>query len=103
MAIARRLHARLFSVLLLGFVLAMPLPAQAGGSPGPAAALTSDDLFDQSVVRDLRLTMKASDWEALVEHYLEDTYYRADMEWQGEVVPIVGLRSRGSGSRNPHK
>ncbi len=103
MAIARRLHVRLFNVLLLGFVLATPLPAQAGGSPGPAAALTSDDLFDQSVVRDLRLTMKASDWEALVEHYLEDTYYRADMEWQGEVVPIVGLRSRGSGSRNPHK
>jgi spore coat protein CotH len=103
MAIPSRLRSRLPVVLFLGLLLALPLPALAGGSPASAPALTSDDLFDQTVVRDLRLTMKASDWDTLVEHYLEDTYYRADMEWQGQVVPIVGVRSRGSGSRNPYK
>jgi len=68
-----------------------------------AAQPTADDLFDPSVLRDIHLTMKADDWETLKDHYLEDTYYRADFEWSGTVVPIVGIRSRGSGSRDPHK
>ena len=89
--------------LLIGLVAALPAAAQPRAGAVDAPALTSDALFDQTAVRDLRLTMKASDWDTLVEHYLEDTYYRADLEWQGQVVPIVGVRSRGSGSRNPYK
>ena len=69
----------------------------------PAAAQTADDLFDPSTLNDVRLTMKGDDWETLKEHYLEDTYYRADFHWRGTTVPIVGVRSRGTGSRNPHK
>jgi hypothetical protein len=69
----------------------------------PAAAQTADELFDPSVLNDVRLTMKADDWQTLKDHYLEDTYYRADFHWRGTTVPIVGVRSRGSGSRNPHK
>ena len=106
MVTAGRLRARhIAGVILLGLALVLPVTALAGQRPAAAAAaaLTSDDLFDQSVVGDIRLTMKASDWDALVEHYLEDTYYPADMAWQGQVVPIVGVRSRGSGSRNPYK
>ena len=70
---------------------------------GPAAAQTADDLFDPSALNDVRLTMKADDWQTLKDHYLEDTYYRADFHWRGTTVPIVGVRSRGSGSRNAHK
>ena len=69
----------------------------------PAAAQTGDELFDASVLNDVRLTMKADDWQALKDHFLEDTYYRADFHWRGTTVPIVGVRSRGTGSRNPHK
>lgn len=69
----------------------------------PAAAQTGDELFDASVLNDVRLTMKADDWQTLKDHYLEDTYYRADFHWRGTTVPIVGVRSRGTGSRNPHK
>lgn len=69
----------------------------------PAAAQTAGELFDPSVLNDVRLTMKADDWQTLKDHFLEDTYYRADFEWRGTVVPIVGVRSRGSGSRNGHK
>jgi spore coat protein H len=99
-----RLAAGVLLVALLAVAMVVPAAAQPRPSTAtPAPILTADDLFDQSVVRDLRLTMRASDWDALVEHYLEDTYYRADMEWQGQVVPIVGVRSRGSGSRNPYK
>ena len=69
----------------------------------PAAAQTSDDLFDPTVLHDIQLTMKPGDWENLQAYYLSDTYYPADMTWREVVVPQVGVRSRGSGSRNPKK
>ena len=89
------MHFRLASLacILSTFVLAST----------PAAAQTSDELFDPSALNDIQLSMKPSDWETLQEHYLEDTYYRADVQWRDVTIPIVGLRSRGSGSRNPHK
>jgi len=70
---------------------------------GLADAQTFDELFDPSVLRDVHLRMKADDWETLKAHYLEDTYYRADFQWRDLTVPIVGIRSRGSASRNAHK
>ena len=69
----------------------------------PPAVLTSDDFFDQSALQDLRITMKPEDWAALQATYLEDNYYRADMQWRDQTMAIVGVRSRGSGSRNPYK
>jgi hypothetical protein len=69
----------------------------------PANAQTSDELFDPSVLNDIQLSMKQSDWETLQENFLADTYYPADMKWRDVVVPQVGIRSRGSGSRNKSK
>jgi len=68
-----------------------------------AAAQTSDDLFDPTVLHDIQLTMKPGDWETLQENYLGDAYYAADMQWREVVIPQVGVRSRGSGSRNKRK
>ena len=89
------MHARLASLacILSAFVL----------SGTPATAQTSDELFDPSVLNDIHLSMKQTDWDTLQERYLEDTYYPADMTWREVVVPQVGIRSRGSGSRNAHK
>jgi len=69
----------------------------------PVTAQTSDDLFDPTVLHNIELTMKPGDWETLQANYLIDTYYPADMKWQEVVVPQVGVRSRGSGSRNAKK
>jgi hypothetical protein len=69
----------------------------------PAQGQTSDDLFDPTVLHDIQLSMKPGDWENLQANYLNDTYYPADMTWREVVVPQVGVRSRGSGSRNPKK
>jgi hypothetical protein len=66
--------------------------------PDPAEAL-----FDASVVHDLRLTMKPEDWDTLRARFLWDTYYPADFQWRDMTVTRVGVRSRGSGSRNSHK
>jgi len=72
-------------------------------SAAPATAQTSDDLFDPTVLHDIQLVMKPGDWETLQANYLIDTYYPADLKWRAVVVPQVGVRSRGSGSRNPQK
>lgn len=66
-------------------------------------ALTADDFFDGSRLHKIRLTMDPADWQQLKDHYLDSTNYRCRMEWNGQVVENVAVRSRGSGSRNPLK
>ena len=82
-------------VTLAGAAAAQPPP-----TPEPDAA---EALFDPSVVHDLRLTMASKDWDTLKARCLWDTYYIADFQWRDMRVTRVGVRSRGSGSRNAHK
>jgi spore coat protein H len=65
-----------------------------------AAPLPADAFFDDSLVRDISLTINSRDWQALQDHYLDDTYYPCDFRWQDQVVRNVGIRSRGNGSRS---
>lgn len=66
----------------------------------PAAAQSQDDLFDDTVLHDILLTVSARDWAALKAHPEENTYYPADLRWRGVTIRNVGIRSRGSGTRN---
>ncbi len=66
----------------------------------PALAQTQADLFNDSTVQDIHLTVSSRDWEALKAHADENTYYAADLRWRGVTVRNVGIRSRGAGSRN---
>lgn len=93
-AVARRVLARLAPVLL---ALAALAPASSGQE------LTSADLFDDGVVHELRLFIHGDDWSLLRTHYLENTYYPVDVHWRDVVVRNAGIRSRGSGSRDPGK
>jgi uncharacterized protein (TIGR03437 family) len=68
-----------------------------------AWAQTSDDFFDDKVLHEIRLEIRAADWATLRQHYQENTYYPADFEWRGIKVFSVGVRSRGTGSRSPIK
>jgi uncharacterized protein (TIGR03437 family) len=72
----------------------------------PLSALKSqtiDDFFDRSQLQELRVTIDPAGWQTLRDNYLENTYYRCDVEWQGIRLTGCGLRSRGSGSRSPIK
>ena len=83
---------RIFSRLVLWAVVAQAARSQ-----------TVDDFFDGSVLHDIYLTMATADWQSLKDQYLDNTYYPCDLEWRGIKVTHIGVRSRGSGTRNPIK
>lgn len=68
-----------------------------------ARAQTSDQLFDQSVVHEIRVSLNSRDLAELREHYDENTHYPAEFYWGTLRVPYVGVRSRGLGTRSPTK
>src|SRR5687768_1264768 len=70
---------------------------------GPAAARTQDDLFNPDVLQRVELWLNESDWAKLKAAFQENTYYPADVTWNGQTVRNVGIRSRGLGSRSSTK
>ena len=78
--------------LLLVFALAPPSQAQ-----------TADDLFSQTDIQRIDLWVHSTDWAKLKAEFQTNTYYPADLTWNGITVRNVGIRSRGRGSRSGHK
>ena len=72
-------------------------------APGGVSAQTTDDLFNSATLQRLDLEVHSADWAKLKENFQTNTFYPADMKWNGQTVYNVGIRSRGRGSRNEHK
>jgi spore coat protein CotH len=70
---------------------------------GTSAAQTSDDFFSPDTVQRIELWLNSSDWAKLKAAFQENTYYPADVTWNGQTVRNVGIRSRGLGSRSSTK
>ena len=70
---------------------------------GGASAQTLDELFDDSIVHDIRLSINERDLAELRERYQENTYYPVDVRWRGLKLLNVGMRSRGLSSRSGTK
>ena len=66
-------------------------------------AQTTTDLFSSTTLGRLDLELNSSDWAKLKENFQTNTYYPADMLWNGQTVRNVGIRSRGRGSRSATK
>lgn len=70
-------------------------------------AQTQDDVFDDTIVQEVRLDIRPSDWETLKQNYLENTYYPVVFHWiyKGKDIAVrdTEIRSRGHGSRSPIK
>src|SRR5688572_33155464 len=71
----------------IGFAFAILFAATAPG----ADAQTTDDLFAPGALHDLRLFMNSRDVQLLREHFQENTYYQADLEWRGMRVRSVAI------------
>jgi spore coat protein CotH len=70
---------------------------------GVAAAQTAAELFDSTVLQEIRLSVNTRDLRTIHEKYLDNTYYAADLAWRNVKVRNVAIRSRGTGTRNPTK
>jgi spore coat protein H len=102
-----------------GGLLALALLAGCGGGGGgggtgspsspsepttPAGqAPAGAPIFDPGVLHEARLDLDASAWQALRDNYLSNQYYAANLTIDGVAAQQVGIRSRGSGSRNEDK
>lgn len=74
------------------------------GSTGPDDTPTATaELFDQSVLHSVDLSLSAADWSALRANFQANTYYPAEVTVDGETVRNMAVRSRGSGTRNGRK
>lgn len=69
----------------------------------PAAAQTSDDLFNPDALQRVDLWLNSKDWDKLKQNFKENDYYPADVTWNGQTVRNAGIRSRGLGSRSATK
>jgi spore coat protein CotH len=71
--------------------------------PQIAAAQAAADLFDATVLQEVRLSVNTRDLAELRAHTELNTHYPADLTWRNTKVRNVSIRSRGQGSRNPIK
>src|ERR1700752_5019666 len=85
----------------LGFALLLLLLLPVGGRVAAQASVAA--LLDGSTLNDVWLHVNARDWQDLHTHYLDDTYYPVDFEWQGTRIRNSGIRVRGNATRNDHK
>jgi spore coat protein H len=69
----------------------------------PAAAQSQDEFFNPEVLQRVELWMNDADWLKLKAAFQENTYYNADLVWNGQTVRNVAIRSRGLGSRRSAK
>ena len=95
-------HLALLKWLLVLLMMLIAWEAAGRTSTGftPAAALTQNDLFSDSELQDIRLTMPPADWQAFKDNYTKDDYYKASMSWRGITVDEIGVRQRGTASRS---
>jgi spore coat protein CotH len=94
----RRIGKYLQSAAKLGCLLALLV-----SSVGQAHSQTSDDLFNDGILHEIRLTVNPGDWSQLKADFRKDTYYKANFSWRGIDVNDIGIRSRGTGSASGDK
>ncbi|MBI2816499.1 MAG: CotH kinase family protein [Acidobacteria bacterium] len=82
------------ALLWVSFVLALV---------SSAAAQTQNDLFDNWVLQDIRLTVRPDDWAQFKENYWSNDYIAGDLSWRGTDIKNIGIRHRGTGSRSGTK
>jgi len=91
-----RFRAATFRVVVCG-VLGL------AASVATASAQSADDLFNPTVMQRIDIEMNSQDWEKLKQNFQENTYYPADITWNGQTARNSGIRSRGLGSRSGTK
>ena len=69
----------------------------------PVRAQTSANIFDNTVLHDVQLFLHPKDLALLRQNWQLNTFYPATLQIGSTRIRDVAVRSRGLGSRNPHK
>ncbi len=94
----KRLYIKLIIVLILFIIL---LPTGAIGcseGTGDHTIAIDDEPFYPDCVVTVRITMEEGDWEFLKTNALTEQYVKADLFYNGELVPDVAVRPKGNSS-----
>ena len=69
-----------------------------------ARAQSLDDLFNDTVVQEIRLTLNSRSLSDMHANWEGSDYHTGDFQWRNIRVRNIGIRVRGGfGSRNPDK
>jgi spore coat protein CotH len=74
-----------------------------GAMTSEARAQNTDDLFNDRVVHEIRLTINSRTLSDMRKDYQNSDYHTADFQWRNIRIRNIGMRMRGVGSRNPVK
>ena len=96
------LHFSGAAPILAGLVMLFDVQRTAGPLVS-ASRLTTEDLFDSSVLHEIRVNINSRDLKLLREGYLSNTYYSGDLTWRNFRIRGVAVRSRGASTRDATK
>jgi spore coat protein H len=99
----KRIGTTLLAALLAGCGAVVEQPAGPSGDASPTAGPGALSIFDPGRLHEVRIDIDPADWRALQENFRANDYYAADVSLDGTRLAQVGIRSRGTGSRNPAK
>lgn len=83
------------TAVFLVFVLATPVFS---GCTGAVSGRTHTDPFYTDRIAEVRIIMEDDAWAFCMEHPFEEQYVAADFWFDGELVPSVGVRTKGNSS-----
>ena len=73
-----------------------------GGGTGPGVRPTpAGDIFDDTLVHEIALTMSPDDWQSIIDDTRADEWRHATITYDGVVIDDVGVRPAGESSRMP--
>lgn len=95
-----KIVAVLMAAAVLSCLMAMAFSEQVvevmGG--GRVLAAYESGLFNQDRILQIEILMEEEDWEDMLEHAMEESYYQCDVIIEGERLYQVGIRTKGNTS-----
>jgi hypothetical protein len=89
---------RLVFLVLLLLITIVTCLSDCTASPARNSGSPDINPFDTSRVATVRIVMKEKDWESLTTNAYAKDYYKADFWFDDELVPDVGVRTKGNAS-----
>ena len=100
MTSSRHITGIIAAITALAVVLCLGAVLLLGGSDsgGGLAQEYETELFDTSDIITVNIIMDSDDWQDMLDNAIDETYYRCDVEVNGEVFYSVGIRPKGNTS-----